>query len=63
MRPFTSPREAFVVTQVQIGLGAVVRHEHLAVLIRAHGSGIDVDVRVELQDGDAQPTVFHERTD
>src|SRR5215217_1177517 len=55
-------REALVVTEVEVRLGAVLRDEHLAVLERAHRAWIDVDVRVELLDGhgqsarDQQPT-------
>jgi hypothetical protein len=44
--------EALVVAQVEIGLGTVIGDEYLAVLIRRHRSGVDVDVRVELQDRD-----------
>ena len=40
--------EALVVAQVEVGLGAVLGDEDLAVLVRAHGAGVDVDVRVEL---------------
>ena len=40
--------EALVVADVEIGLGAVLGHEHLAVLERAHRPGVDVDVRIEL---------------
>src|SRR5439155_7752820 len=36
-----------------VRLGAVLGEEHLAVLERAHRSRIDVDVRVELEIGDA----------
>src|SRR6185312_3735703 len=39
---------ALVVAEVEVGLAAVVGDEHLAVLERVHGSGVDVDVRVEL---------------
>ncbi len=42
--------EPLVVADVEIGLGAVLGDEHLAVLERAHGSGVDVQVRVELLD-------------
>ena len=45
--------EALVVAEVEVGLGAVLGDEHLAVLERAHRAGIDVDVRVELEIGDA----------
>ena len=43
--------ETLVVAEVEVGLGAVVGDEHLAVLIGAHRPRIDVDVGVEL----AQP--------
>ncbi len=34
--------EALVVAEIEIGLGAVVGDEHLAVLIGAHRSGVDI---------------------
>ena len=40
--------EALVVADVEIGLGAVLGDEHLAVLERAHRARVDVQVRVEL---------------
>ncbi len=40
--------EAFVVSEIEIRLGAVVRHEHFAVLIRRHRPGIDVEIGIEL---------------
>ncbi len=46
-----APGEALVMAEVEIGLGAVVGDEDLAVLIRRHRAGIDVDIGVEL----AQP--------
>ena len=42
--------EALVVAEVEVGLGAVLGDEHLAVLERAHRARVDVDVRVELLD-------------
>ncbi len=48
--------EAFVVTQIQIGLAAVVGDEHLTVLEGVHGAGVDVEVRVEFLQGHAQAT-------
>ena len=56
-RPVVAPgrrliREALVVPQVQVRLRTVVGHVDLAVLVRAHGPGVDVDVRVELLKGD-----------
>src|SRR5262249_49942538 len=55
--------EAFVVAKVEIGFGAVVKHVDFAVLIWAHGAGIDVDVRVELLQADAQTAVLEEHAD
>ena len=40
--------EALVVTEVEVGLGAVVGDEHLAVLIGAHGPRVDIEVGIEL---------------
>ena len=40
--------EALVVADVEVGLGAVVGDEHLAVLERVHRPGVDVEVGVEL---------------
>ncbi len=40
--------EALVVAEVEIGLGAVVGDEDLAVLVGRHRPGIDVDVWIEL---------------
>jgi hypothetical protein len=54
--------EAFVVTQVEIGLGAVVGDEHLAVLEGRHGARIDVDVRIELDEGDLEAPRFENRS-
>ena len=47
--------EALVVAEVEVGLGAVLGHEDLAVLVGRHRAGVDVDVRIELLQRDAQP--------
>ena len=52
--------EALVVAQVQVGLGAVVGDVHLAVLERAHGARVDVDVGVQLHHRDLQATCFED---
>ena len=39
-------------TKVEVGLGAVVGDEHLAVLIRRHRPRIDIEVRIELAQAD-----------
>ena len=37
-----------VVTEVEIGFGAIVRDEDFAMLARRHRAGIDVQIRIEL---------------
>jgi hypothetical protein len=51
-------REALVVAEIEIGFGAVVGDENLAVLERAHGAGIHVQVGVELLQRDASGRGF-----
>src|SRR5262249_19432204 len=55
--------EAFIVAEVEIGFGAGVKDVDFAVRIRTHGAGIDVDVRVELLQADAQAALFEEHAD
>ena len=43
-------------TEVEVGLRPVLGYEHLAVLERAHGSRVDVDVGVELLQLDPEST-------
>ena len=47
--------EPLVVADVEVGLGAVVGDEDLAVLERVHRAGVDVEVGVELLHGHAEP--------
>ena len=46
--------EALVVPDVEIGLGAVIRDEDLAVLERVHGARIHVQIGIELLHDDAE---------
>jgi hypothetical protein len=48
-------KEALVVPDIKIGLGAVVGDEHLAVLERVHGARVDVEVRVQFLHVDPEP--------
>ncbi len=50
--------EALIVAEVEIGLCAIVGHKHFAVLERAHGAWIDVDVRIEFKKGDFKAARF-----
>ena len=55
--------EALVVAEVEVGLGAVVGDEDLAVLVRAHRARIHVDIRIELEDGDLQAARLEDASD
>ena len=55
--------EALVVPEVEVGLRAVVGDVDLAVLVRAHRAGIDVDVRVELLQGDLVAVALEQHAD
>ena len=48
-------QKALVVTDVQIGLRAVLSNEDLTVLKGIHRAGVDVDVRIQLLHHDAEP--------
>ena len=52
--------EALVVADVEVGLGPVLGHVHLAVLERAHRPRVDVQVRIELLDLDAKAARFEQ---
>src|SRR5690606_13112221 len=52
--------ETLVVTEIQVCFRAVLGDEDLAMLEGAHGAGVDVDVGIELQQGDAQPPGFQD---
>ena len=55
--------KSLVVSQIEVGFGAVVGNEHFSVLKGIHGSGIDIDIGVELLEGDTQSPAFKQRTD
>ena len=55
--------EALVVAEVEVGFGAVVGDEDLAVLEGRHGAGIDVEVGVELHQVDAEAAGFEQAAD
>ena len=47
--------------EIEVGFRAVFRHEHFAVLKRAHRAGVDVDVGIELEEGDFEAARFEDR--
>ena len=53
--------EALVVAEVEIGLGAVLGDEHLAVLVGRHRARVDVDVGVELLQATVRPRATSRR--
>ena len=53
--------EALVMAEVEVGLGAVVGDEHLAVLGRAHRARVDVEIGVELAQADRIAARLQER--
>ena len=55
--------EAFVVAKVEVGLRTVFGNENFAVLVGAHGAGIDIQVRIAFLNGDLETTTFEETTD
>jgi hypothetical protein len=56
-------RETLVMAEVEVGLGAIVGHEDLAVLERAHRARIDVQVGVKLHQVDLQPAGLQKAAD
>ncbi len=55
--------EALVMAEIEIGLGAVVGHEHLAVLVRRHRSGIEIEIGVEFSQPDPVATGLQQGTE
>jgi hypothetical protein len=49
--------------EVKVGLGTIFRDKNLTVLKGAHGTGVNIQVRVHFDDGDLQPTRLKKRTD
>ena len=45
-------------SQIEVGFGAVLSYENLAVLIRAHSAGVDIYVGVELLRGNLIAPAF-----
>src|SRR5688572_21901569 len=59
--PGRGAHEALVVPEVEVGLRAVLGHEHLAVLERTHGARVHVDVGVELDHADLESAALEYR--
>ena len=53
-------QEAFIVSEVQVGLGAILGHIAFAMLVGIQGPGVDVDVGVKFLDGHPQASGLQE---
>ena len=63
MRPVVILSDFLAVAEVEVGFRPVVGDEHLAVLKRAHGARIDVEIGVELFQPDGVPARLEERAE
>ena len=54
---------ALVVAEIEIGFRAVVGDVDFAVLVGAHRAGIDIQVRIELQQADLEPAALEQTSD
>jgi hypothetical protein len=57
------PVKALVMAEVEIGFGAIVSDEHLAVLVRRHRSRVDVEIGVQFAQADLVPARLQERAE
>ena len=55
-------QETFIVTKIQISLGSVLGNIDLTMLIRTHGSRINIEIGVELKNGDTQTSGLEHST-
>src|SRR5271154_3767507 len=53
-------RKSFVVPQVQIRFGAIIRNKNFAMLIGRHGAGINVQVGIALLEGNFKSAAFEQ---
>ncbi|CKT31595.1 Uncharacterised protein [Mycobacterium tuberculosis] len=47
--------------EVEVGLCAVIGDEHFTMLEGRHRAGVDIDVRIELDEGDLEAARFEDR--
>lgn len=53
--------ETFIVPQIKIRFRAIIGNKDFAVLVRTHGTGININIRVKFLDSDFVPPVFRRR--
>jgi len=56
-------QKPFVVPQVKVGFGTVIKYEHLAVLEGVHCSRVDVQVGIEFDVADLQAALLQQQAD
>src|SRR6516162_695596 len=54
---------ALVMAKIEIRLGTVIGDEHLAVLVRAHRAGVDIQIGVELAQPDPKSARLQQRSE
>ena len=52
------PNKAFIVTKIQVGFRTIIRYKHLTMLEWTHGSGVNIDVGIKLEQGNVQSPGF-----
>jgi hypothetical protein len=55
-------QEPLVIAQIQVGLAAIIQHKRLTMLVRTHGAGVDVQIRINFDGRHAQTRVLEQQT-
>ena len=54
--------EPLIMPQVEVGFHAILRNEHFSMLVRRHGPGVDIQIRVKFLDGYGNVPTFENPT-
>ena len=57
------PGKTLIVAEVQVRLGPIICNVDLTVLVRTHGSGVDVEIGIQLLEGDREAMALQKETD
>src|SRR4030095_7491741 len=55
--------EPLVMTKIEVGFRAVVQHIHFTMLERIHRPRVNVEIRIEFLENNAQPTQLKQRAE
>ena len=55
--------KTLVVAEVEVGFGAVIGDENFAVLEGRHGAGVDVEIRIKLDQVDLEAAALQQTAD